>query len=368
MSDVKKDGNGLFMGYGQDGSPVYLNITPSDSNPNVLISGAPGVGKGFALKSLVSKAVANGVKVVVVDAAGEYPPLAEALGGVCVRPGEVTLNPFDLLLDNRVEESAINLLSKQADLIDLLSTVAACFGYRFSKSGISLLGEAICQEYEAVGIKKELSSLTNIAPGRKMPTISSLIDRIRQRKVPDLANVLTQVFGHLEGFDGQTSFSHKGVPMVVYDLHSLYGRDYQIGKDTATVACTLYWLWNHFVRVEAGQKIVVLDGESLPMTENSLIDVPIGEWLLKRYLIVGRQYDSALALSTQSPENFESLLDHFGTRLMMRYSAPESEFVGKLLHGTGFQSHHLEMLGVGQGLISTKDGTRMIRIQELTQG
>jgi type IV secretory pathway VirB4 component len=88
-------GTGLVgrpLGLAQRGGPFVYD--PFDAyraglvtNPNVLVTGAIGVGKSTVVKMLLARALAAGRRAVVLDPKGEYRDLAAAVGGRVVTPG-----------------------------------------------------------------------------------------------------------------------------------------------------------------------------------------------------------------------------------------------------------------------------------------
>lgn len=321
--------SGILLGRDDNQNPVYVSIDPHC--PNIFISGSIGTGKTVTAKSMIVKALVMGTAIIVLDRTGEYSRMSKMLGGVCIKPDEVFLNPFDLS-----QEPIIDMAAKQADLVRLIASVV---NHKISDIGLALLQEVIQLEYEAVGIQKDFC----LQPEIKAPTIPGLINRLREIKATDLANVLSGAFKNVNLVKGQTTFELIDTPVTVFDLST--------EKDVpGNMACILYWLWDNFAKSQPGDKLLVID---------SLLPKP--EWLFHQYLSIGRSYNTSTIIATQSPWDFEFLLCHFDMRILMRHNDPG--FSDKLLAGTDFHPDQLTQLGRGQCLASSQEGTQLVNIE-----
>ena len=137
------DKNGFFYGYNdRSGEPLIIN-RKLDRSSNGFIFGVSGSGKGIWAKSEISNVLYQPYckkdKIIVVDASGEFLPIADATGGKIIElnDGKDSFNP--LFISNAQKQllgSSAAQASKISHLIALLSRFKAGEGLTATEKAI----------------------------------------------------------------------------------------------------------------------------------------------------------------------------------------------------------------------------------------
>lgn len=185
------DKKGDYLGYGANGSPVFIDIWKRGAdykNSNAFVVGTSGSGKSYFLKSLLSHVYAQGNKVFILDPENEYKYMAHNLGGKLIdigRGDKGRINPFHIYPsipddDSDSEEKMIS--SNKATFGTHLRSLESFFKIILrdtSSEILNILNNAIIQIYSKRGIGPE--SNFNILKPEDFPIFDDLSLELKQQ-------------------------------------------------------------------------------------------------------------------------------------------------------------------------------------------
>ena len=395
---------GIPIGFNkQTGTPILFdNFHPSLTNYNMVIFAKSGAGKSVTMKTLISRsAVLMGIESLALDAEGEYSIVAESLGGINVKisPSSPTvINVFDIEPENVRDEitgrdrTVLNVENKVEDVTQSLITMAkgSTRSTEVNELTKQLIAEAVAEEYQAIGINSDPSSLysgktfqqgNNLYRNKKkMPTIGSWYRRIQEKAKqnvnPDynyhysyLLKVMKQYVraynGQMAYFDGQSTFDLlDDIPFINLDISQLEER---FARPLAQ-QILLSWIWEKYVkknsedRKRAKQKRVIVDEAWMLLPYPEAVD------FLNTMARCARKRNVSLAIISQRFQDFyenpnvQAVLTSSDTKLFLAQDKSEIQYLKEVFKLSEGEAGFLVTCLKGEGLLKVGADTAILQI------
>jgi energy-coupling factor transporter ATP-binding protein EcfA2 len=245
---------GILFGENQlDGMPIICDVfSKSFENANGLVLGMSGSGKSFAVKTVLSRALQQGIGVIVLDPSeeGEYESLTASLGGKIIEFSEKSdafINPFQITEQSYEEK------------LFFLHSLMRFFVSELTDDMKDLFDEAFESIYAARGITHEPKTWV-----REVPTLSDLYSYVEKEKGSSFAKraeAATAISSSLRRFvKGSYSFINKQT-----NIKKLEGRfiTFKIGHLPREVRRILMFIILEFVfnrmKKDLRKKMLVID-------------------------------------------------------------------------------------------------------------
>ncbi|NYZ78882.1 ATP-binding protein, partial [Candidatus Micrarchaeota archaeon] len=245
---------GILFGENQlDGMPIICDIfSKSFENANGLVLGMSGSGKSFAVKTILSRALQQGIDMIVLDPSeeGEYEILTTSLGGRIIEFSEKSdafINPFQITEQSYDEK------------LFFLHSLMRFFVSELTDEMKDLLDEAFESIYAKRGITHDPKTW-----GKEAPTLSDLysyMEKERKSSFARRAEAATAVSSSLRRFvKGSFSFINKQT-----NIKKLDGRfiTFKIGSLPKEVRRVMMFIILEFVynrmRRDLRKKMLVVD-------------------------------------------------------------------------------------------------------------
>ena len=395
---------GIPLGFNkQTGVPILFdNFHQSLTNYNMVIFAKSGAGKSVTMKTLISRSsVLMGIESLALDAEGEYQAVAEALGGinVVISPNSKTIiNLFDIEIEKVKDEitgrerSALNVENKVEDVTQALLTMArgSTRSQEVNELTKQIISEAVAEEYAAIGITNDPSSLyesnarTNDSLGKskkKMPTIGSWYKRIVKKAQENdnsdyrfhysyLIKVMKQYVREFNGqmayFDGQSTFELlDGAPFINLDISGLEER---FARPLAQ-QILLSWIWEKYVkknsedREKASKKRVLVDEAWMLLPYPEAVD------FLNTMARRARKRNVSLAIISQRFQDFyekpeaQAVLTSSDTKLFLAQDKAEIQYLKEVFKLSEGEAGFLVTCLKGEGLLKVGADTAIIQIR-----
>jgi Cdc6-like AAA superfamily ATPase len=274
----------VMLGTKEDNLPVYWEPLALP-NPHLLIVGSPGMGKTQTAKAIIFEAARQNIRSFVIDFANEYSDVVEFV----LKPGDaVTVNPLDLL-----EGGPIDVVFRVSGILGKI------FGLGDQQEG--LVRNAIKNAYFSAGISEDPKTWS-----KPVPPFSSIKDYLDGLVADGNQAMLAQrTLTRLEPLFDLQVFS--GNTQVVFDQiikkgATLHLRDLPTEPTKLAVAeFFLRWLWHRVIgegEIRNQVRLLIVMDEAHKLAYD---DSPVADFLRQ-----GRKYGSAVILSTQQPDDFQS--------------------------------------------------------------
>ena len=397
---------GVPLGFNkQTGTPILFdNFHHSLTNYNMVIFAKSGAGKSVTMKTLISRSsVLMGIESLALDAEGEYSVVTEALGGinVVISPtSQTVINVFDIeteLVKDEItgkERLVLNIENKVEDVTQALLTMArgSTRSKEVNEVTKQIIAEAVAEEYAALGITSDPSSLYqanknvinegNISYKHKkeMPTIGGwykrIINKARENSNPDynfhysyLLKVMKQYIreynGQMAYFDGQSTFELlEGSPFINLDISQLEER---FARPLAQ-QILLSWIWEKYVkknsedRRKAKKKRVIVDEAWMLLPYAEAVD------FLNTMARRARKRNVSLAIISQRFQDFyekaeaQAVLTSSDTKLFLAQDKSEIQYLAEVFKLSEGEASYLVTCSKGEGLLKVGQDTAIIQI------
>ena len=397
---------GVPLGFNkQTGTPILFdNFHQSLTNYNMVIFAKSGAGKSVTMKTLISRSsVLMGIESLALDAEGEYSVVTEALGGinVVISPtSQTVINVFDIeteMVKDEItgkERIVLNIENKVEDVTQALLTMArgSTRSKEVNEVTKQIIAEAVAEEYAAIGITSDPSSLYNanrsvINDGnisykskKEMPTIGSwykrIINKARENTNPDynfhysyLLKVMKQYIreynGQMAYFDGQSTFELlEGAPFINLDISQLEER---FARPLAQ-QILLSWIWEKYVkknsedRRKAKKKRVLVDEAWMLLPYAEAVD------FLNTMARRARKRNVSLAIVSQRFQDFyekaeaQAVLTSSDTKLFLAQDKSEIQYLAEVFKLSEGEASYLVTCAKGEGLLKVGQDTAIIQI------
>lgn len=302
---------------GVSGAPVFFDRFGQD-NYNSITLARSGAGKSYHTKLELLRLLYGGVQGAVIDPEDEYLPLAQAVGGLVVRPGApgVRLNPFDLPTPETGGGGGDALTRRVLFLHSFLSVLLAV---EFDAGQRAVLDAALLATYHRAGITTDPATFT------ARPPVLADLHRVLAEQGGDVAGELAArlapfVSGSHAGlFNGPTTAQPVG-HLVVFALRELPEE-----VRAAAMLLTLDAIWRRITTGVGGARrhLVVVDEAWLLMRQSE------GARFLFRLAKSARKHWCALAVVTQDADDVlacplgRAVVANAATQLLLR-QAPQA--------------------------------------------
>jgi len=245
---------GILFGENQlDGMPIICDIfSKSFENANGLVLGMSGSGKSFAVKTILSRALQQGIDIIALDPSeeGEYEGLTNSLGGKVIEFSEKSdafINPFQITEQSYEEK------------LFFLHSLMRFFIAELTDNMKDLLDESFESIYAKKGITHDSKTW-----GKEAPTLSDLYNYVEKEKRSSFAKraeAATAISSSLRRFvRGSYSFINKQT-----NIKKLDGRfiTFKIGSLPKEVRRILMFIILEFVynrmKKDLRKKLLVVD-------------------------------------------------------------------------------------------------------------
>ncbi|MCX6777194.1 MAG: DUF87 domain-containing protein [Candidatus Micrarchaeota archaeon] len=279
---------GILFGENQlDGMPIICDIfSKSFENANGLVLGMSGSGKSFAVKTVLSRALQQGIDIIVLDPSeeGEYEGLTNSLGGRVIAFSEKSdsfINPFQIT-EQSYEEKLFFLHSLMRFFISELTDDMK-----------DLLDEAFESIYAKKGITHDSKTW-----GREAPTLSDLynyVEKERKDSFAKRAEAATAISSSLRRFvRGSYSFINKQTNIKKLDGRFITFRIGSLPKEVRRILMfiILEFVYNRMKKDLRKKLLVVDEAWKLLQTESE-------EGYILSIVKTSRHHNMGLVLITQ---------------------------------------------------------------------
>lgn len=371
---------GIFIGYNEiTGSPVILDLFMF-TNANLGIYGPPGSGKSYLVKLLTMRS-AHREKVVLfdpgsMDGQGEYSNIVRLFGGKRIEVSPLSddiINPLDInICESKEDDGTYTQKVDLAEKVDACKTLIRFMlegkktGELLSTEDLAVLEESLQGLYTEREISTEVASLytdTRIVDGRtehgrffkEMPTLSDLLNKLRDRGMHKLVNVLRTYTreGTFQMFDGQTNVALDNNRTISFDLSKL-----QDGSETLKVAyyMSFNWVISNVVNTNAREKKKVVIDEAWMFMENEDCAAHV-EYISR----MARKRNASILVASQKVEDFlaskkgRAVLHNSAVKILLQQDRAEIESVIEQFKLNQGQANYLRGLqgkeDAGRGLL-----------------
>ena len=375
----------------QTGLPVIFdNFDSSMTNYNMIIVGKSGSGKSVTIKTIMARsAVLMGIESLVLDAEGEYVPVAEALRGINVTIGpksDTVINIFDLEPEIEIDEITgketyvLNIENKIEDATQALTTMAkgATRSEEVTELTKQIISEVVAEEYAKRGFTNDIESLyvdSDTVSGqvvrekKPMPTISewydSLVKKAEENDNDTYAfhyNYLTKVMkqycrkynGQMAYFDGQSTFElNEGTLFVNIDISGLEER---FARPLAQ-QILMSWIWEKYVKKNSEDKSKARKKRVLVDEAWMMLDYPEAVQFLNTMARRARKRNVSLTVVSQKFQDFyekkeaQAILTSAETKLFLAQDKSEIEYLREVFKLSEGEKDFLLTCGRGEGLL-----------------
>lgn len=381
------DGQGIVLGRDRDGGLVLVDLWARGgdrTNSNGVVLARPGAGKSFAVKLLLTRAWAQGSRVIVIDPEREYGRLARALGGKVIDCAAGGINPLQArplpkdpdTADQEHDEDLRELTAARAQgavalHLQLLRTFFSLYLPGLGDLERAALRRALRQVYAECGITPDTDPAA--VPAEVWPTVKDLYAWVSRQ-----AEVEREPWGRLavlleeaaEGADaalwaGPTTV-RADADLVVLDVHDLQNADDAVRR--AQYFNVLAWAWSEIERDRAERTLLVVDEAWLLVDPQTPQTLAFLRDTSKRI----RKYEGGLWVISQNVVDFlapevarhgEAVLGNPTYKLLLAQGEKDLEALARLM---GLSEAERELLATarrGEGLLAAGAQRVQVRIE-----
>ncbi len=368
-------GHGIVLGHDTSGGLVLLDTfaPPPDAgiaNQHVTVLATPGAGKSHAMKLLILRLWAMGVRVVIIDPEREYRHLCRELHGAWVNAGgggqRINLLQAPPLPREDDEDEDANV-SAIAQHIQRVRLVLDLYLPGLTEMQKALLARAIRAVYDEAGIPLHADPAT-IAPDA-WPHVGHLHAYAERQEGPEwqgLAALLKDAaIGTDAGLWAGPSVAMPDADLVVLDIHDLDNAPENVQR--AQYANVLGFAWDLIRRDRSERKMLVVDEAWMLVDPN----VPQALGFLKRMSKRARKYGCSVNVVTQNAVDFlapevaregEPVLANASTKILLRQEAKDLPTVAALFRLSEAEQEKLRGARRGEGLLIAGNHRAWVKI------
>lgn len=268
-------GSPMLTFVARDGQLMSVSPWDTDSNMNILIAAASGMGKSFLANFLIENILSLNGRVWVIDRGYSYKRLCLALGGQYIEfddSNDLSMNPFSLVDD----------FNEEADVIAGIVEVMAAPRDGFNDFSAQEVRRVLKEVYEAKG---------------KAMVVDDLADALKAEEDPRLKDIGKQLFSYTsQGEYGRYFNRESTVDMsnkfVVLELQQLSSR---ANLQRLVLLQLMYLIQQGMHRSPRAQKKLVLIDEAF-----SLLAGPETASFIEGWYRQLRKFGGSAAICTQS--------------------------------------------------------------------
>jgi hypothetical protein len=227
-------GTGVLYGLNLASSGVVVWDRWAQHNYNSVILARSGSGKSFFAKLDLLRSLYHGVEAAVIDPEDEYLALAEAVGGVVIRPGApgVRINPLDLSPDDGADALMRRALFMHT-FVQVLTAGEHGQAEALPPREAAALDAAVLAAYQAKGITTDPRTWRRPAP--LLSDLAAALQGQGEAGAMVAARLQPYVTGSFSGmFSGPTTAYQQG-HLVVYAIAQLPEELQPAGSDAELV-------------------------------------------------------------------------------------------------------------------------------------
>lgn len=353
--NVKEINQRKGMYYGQNAvtrSMIMYDRT-TDLNPNGCILGMPGAGKSFAAKREIINVLLNTQDpVYIIDPEREYTVLAEKLGGSVIKMANGStsyINPFDLHLDNKDEDSdASDPVKVKCEFIESICEIMV--GGRFGLSAIekSIIDRCVINIYEEYLHYLKENDL--MIAQDKAPTMREFWDELCAQPQPEAQSLALGLEKYVRGssdiFSHHTNLNLEN-RFIVYDI-----KDIGVLTELGLQIC-LDNVWNEMVKNKSkGKRTWFYIDEFYLMMKK-----PTSASYLSQIWKRARKWDGVPTAITQNVEDMikseeaRTIINNSSFIMMLSQSAINRQQLSSLLNISAEEQKYISQSKQGMGLL-----------------
>jgi type IV secretory pathway VirB4 component len=340
---------GILYGLNTGSAGIVCHDRWAQDNHNSVILGRSGSGKSYLAKLAILRQLYDNVQVSVVDPEDEYTRLAEAAGGVIIRPGApgVHLSPLALPPGQAPDDA----LKRRARFTHTFAGVL--LGEDLSSADKAALDTAITSSYHAAGITMDprtharpaplLRDLVTALTGLPGDTGAGLADR--------LAPYATG--SHSGLFADQPDVRPAG-HLTVWSL-----RDLPDELRPAGILLTLDAIWQQVTSPERRRRLVVVDEAWMLMAHGE------GARFLFRMAKAARKHWAGLEVITQDAEDVlgselgRAVVANAATQILLRQAPQAIAGIAEAFRLSAGEREFLLSAARGEGLLAASPTDRV---------
>lgn len=358
-------GHGIVLGHDSSGGLVLLDTfaPPADAgvaNQHVTVLATPGAGKSHAIKLIILRLWAMGVRVVIIDPEREYRHLCRELHGAWVNAGGggQRINPMQAppLVEDPDDDEGEERTSAVAQHIQRVRLVLDLYLPGLTEMQRALLARAIRAVYEEAGIGMDIDPSS--IPAEHWPHFGHLYGYASRQQGDDWQALTALLEDAAIGTDAALwagpSAAMPDADLVVLDIHDLENAPENVQR--AQYANVLGFAWDLIRKDRSERKMLVVDEAWM------LVDpkVPQALAFLKRMSKRARKYGCSVNVVSQNAVDFlapevaregEPVLANASTKLLLRQEAKDLPTVTSLFALSEAEQEKLRTARVGEGLL-----------------
>ena len=325
-SAKKVDMEGFPLGRTSAGGAVIFNPfqkTATETNSNILIVGAPGQGKSWLVKKIISSLAARGTAMYTLDPEDEYVDLYEGLGGANVDCGlgGFIINVLEVRCmvrkgdeeRDRTQPESFRAGSQLAQHLSWLRDFFTLLYGDISSAGLNILMILVQKHYNHCGIDDNHDP--EGAPPEGYPTLGTLYkyidevyrdfdkhtEELNMIRKDDLRDLLLVMRDSYDGSLAQILNGHTNLPtnkLVNFQLRTLMQG--ATSRTNAVLFNIMTWVWARVVTYR--QPLALTIDELYMMMDRKN---PVMAFYLRNFAKRSRKYDASIIMATQNLADFD---------------------------------------------------------------
>ena len=238
------DDDGVLLGQNKNNDyPFIFNIWKRSEmyhNSNAMIIGKSGSGKSYFLKSLIVNEWSNNTRIIICDPEAEYLYLTKNLGGKIIDVGnaiEGRINPFHIypiLTDDGKPANSVVTFNTHLKMLESFFKIVLS---EANSVTIELINNLVIEAYLKKGI--DASTKFSKLKAKDYPIFSDLLEVVNEK------------------------INNRDFDVDALKIVKLYLQKFVIGRYSD--------IWNHYSTIEASEKIINFNFQSLFANKNNVI-------------------------------------------------------------------------------------------------
>jgi conjugal transfer ATP-binding protein TraC len=339
-SAILTQNKGVMYGMNQQNGSLIIFDRFSLENANEVVLGKSGAGKSYLIKLEIMRQFMLGAEVIVIDPEGEYPTLAQTLGGEVVSftsSSPIKINPFDL--SDVYEEGENQLGLKILSLHGLMKIIVG----QTDAEHDAILDNALVETYRQKGITPDPATQKRPAP--LMEDLYKTLLGMENQAAKDLGFRMEKfIKGSAAGIFNQPSNFDITNPLTIFSIK-------QLEEELRPIAMhiILDYVWNR-VKKTLKRRVLVLDEAWYMMKYQDSASFVYS--IAKR----ARKYYLGMTTATQDVEDFlstdygKAVLTNSSIQMLLKQGTAEVEKVSETFFLSEGEKELLISADIGEGL------------------